>query len=62
MGFISIMAQCVETHQIPIESVGRDLHIRQGHLCVRVLLHGVICVTKSQPESKCFCHILSFFS
>ena len=44
---------------MPNENSGKDLHIIESHFYVRSLeaLHGEICVTKSQHESKCFCHL-----
>ena len=46
---------------MPNESLGKDLQIIASSLYVRSLLHGVICITRSQHESKCFHHILSSF-
>ena len=45
---------------MPNEDSGKDLQIIARSLYVRLLLHGVICITTSQHESKCFRH-LSFF-
>ena len=42
---------------MPNESSGKGLQIIASHFHVRLLLHGEICVTKSQHESKCFCHL-----
>ena len=39
---------------MPNESSGKDLHIVAGHFDVRLLLNGVMCVTKCQHPSKCF--------
>ena len=54
-------AQRIETKLMPNENLGRDLQIMHMSLYVKSLLHGVICVTMNETESKCFCHILSFF-
>ena len=58
---MSITAQCIEMQLIPNKRLGKDLQIMSGHFHVRLLLRGVICVIKSQPESKCSSYILSFF-
>ena len=58
-GCISIMTQCIERKLMPNESLGRDLQIIQRSLCVKSLLHGIICVTKCQRLSNCF--FLLFF-
>ena len=39
---------------------GNIFKLRIGHFYVRLLLHGVICVTKCQRPSNCFFFILSF--
>ena len=45
---------------MPNESSGKDLKIIVSHFYVRLLRHGVICITKNQDESNCFRHILPF--
>ena len=41
------------------ESLRRDLLIKQGHSHVKLLLYGVICITKRQRVSNCLSFILS---
>ena len=47
---------------MPNESSGKDLQIMYGHFYVRLLLHGVICVTKCQRPSNCFFLFFFLFS
>ena len=44
---------------MPKEKSGKNLQIIAWSLYIRSLLHGVICITKCQPVSKYFPHILS---
>ena len=48
---------------MPNESLGKDFQIRHRLLYIKSLLHGIICITKCQLESKCFSFIVasSFF-
>ena len=47
-GSISVTAQCIETQLIPNDSLRKDLQSMVRPLCIKLLLRGVICVTKSQ--------------
>ena len=46
---------------MPIESSWKDLQII-CHFYVKLLLHGIICVTKRQPVSKCLRYSFFFLS
>ena len=47
---------------MPFESSGKDLQIIAGHFYIRLLLHGVICMTECQRPSNCFsCSCFLFF-
>ena len=61
-GSISIADQCIEAQLMAYDSSGQDLEIIAGHFYVRLLLHGVICITKSQHLSNCFYHIIFLYS
>ena len=47
---------------MPNENTGKDLEIIDGHLCVRLLMHGVICIAKCQDLLKLFLLAFSSFS